>query len=228
MTNFQRARNNMVSQQLSNRGVTDQRVLQAMSVIPREAFVPEGLRERAYYDSPLDIGFNQTISQPFMVAKMAEELAISDSDRILEIGTGCGYQTAILASLADSVYTIEIVPDLAKQAQKNLQILESRKSLTHIFEKVALRRFAVKKISFRCGDGRNGWPEAAPFDGIIVSAAAPGEAPPELISQMAIGAKMLIPLGQDNQKLHRLERTTQNVIQSQELIDVRFVPLVES
>ncbi len=206
----------MVERQLRRRGISDQRVLQAMRVIPRELFVPMRVRDSAYDDTPLDIGWGQTISQPYIVAKMIEALNVADADSVLEVGTGCGYQTALLALLVENVYTIEILPELFELAKSNLKALAKQDEFAGI----------RAKITLRCGDGAMGWPEAGPFDGIVVSAAAPEHAPAALLEQLAPGGRALIPIGTAEQRLYCFERTTGDTILSEELLDVRFVPLV--
>ncbi len=171
-----RARQMMVADQLRSRDIRDERVLAAMAKVPREAFVGEGLRGRAYEDSPLPIGEGQTISQPYMVALMTELLRLSGVEKVLEIGTGSGYQTAILAELADRVFTIERNPKLAQRARKILEEL------------------GYTNILARTGDGTIGWNEFAPYDRIIVTAGAP-DIPHSLINQLAIGGIMVVPVG---------------------------------
>lgn len=198
-------REEMVRYQIAKRGVTDSRVLDAMRKVPRELFVPDGERIRAYRDGPLPIGSGQTISQPYIVAYMTEQLSVGSGDRVLEIGTGCGYQTAVLAELAAHVYTIEIIADLSER---------SRKILTGL---------GYENISYRVGDGSLGWPEQAPFDAIMVTA-APGGIPGELKKQMAEGGRMIIPAGTFAQKIYKLVRTEEGYIE-EPLIGVRFVPM---
>ena len=216
MDNFKLARERMVERQLRRRGISDERVLQALRVIPRELFVPARIRDRAYDDTPLDIGWGQTISQPYIVAKMIEALNVSDGARVLEVGTGCGYQTALLALLVENVYTIEIVPELHELANSNLNVLAELNEFNGLLARIALR----------CGDGAQGWPEAGPFDGVIVSAAAPEDAPVALLDQLAPDGRALIPIGTADQKLYCFTRTVCDTILSEELLDVRFVPLV--
>lgn len=157
-------------------GITDQRVLAAMAKVPRHEFVPEEYLFAAYEDRPLPIGYGQTISQPYIVALMTELLELKENDRVLEIGAGSGYQAAILAELVKSVYTVEIIGELAAQAEKTLRAL------------------GYKNVKFKTGDGYFGWPEESPFDAIIVTA-APEEVPPPLWEQLAEGGRMVIPLG---------------------------------
>jgi len=206
-TDFEAARQQMVERQLAQRGITDERVLQAMRDVPRHRFVPEDVWDMAYRDSPLPIGYGQTISQPYIVAYMTQMLNLSPSDRVLEVGTGSGYQAAILSRLAQQVYTIECLAELAQRAEQ------------------VLREMGYGNIQVRVGDGGYGWPEAAPFDAIIVTAAAP-EIPPPLIAQLAEGAPLVAPIGptgyQDLVRLYRRDNQTH----SEYLTPVAFVPLV--
>jgi protein-L-isoaspartate(D-aspartate) O-methyltransferase len=197
----------MVEQQIRQRGVTDTRVLAAMETIPRERFVPPNARSQAYDDAPLAIGFNQTISQPYIVAYMTEVLDVRDSHRVLEIGTGSAYQAAVLASLAREVWTIEIVPELAASARVSLQDL------------------GLKNVHVRLGDGYNGWPEQAPFDRIIATA-APDEIPAPLIEQLAVGGRLVIPVGSQAgpQWMTVVEKSSTGLVQKR-TIPVQFVPL---
>jgi protein-L-isoaspartate(D-aspartate) O-methyltransferase len=184
------------------------RVLEAMGIVPRHEFVPEEMRRHAYADRPLPIGYGQTISQPFIVAIMTDLLQIAPNDVVLEIGTGSGYQAAVLAHLVRQVYTIEIVPGLARSAAKRLQ------SLGHA------------NVATRLGDGYYGWQEAAPFDGIIVTAAA-SQIPPPLIQQLKSGGRMVIPIGAAFafQHLVLVEMDEQRKVRTRELLPVAFVPL---
>ena len=201
-------RSQMVRFQLRARGISDERVLEAMSFVPRHDFVPPDQVPYAYEDHPLPIGEGQTISQPYIVALMSELLELERGDKVLEIGTGSGYQAAILAELTPNVYTIEIVPSLAQRAE------------------ATLRRLGYDTVMVKAGDGYLGWPEHAPFDGIIVTC-APEEVPEPLAEQLAEGGRMVIPVGPQwtNQTLYvmvkhegRLESTT--------VIPVAFVPMV--
>lgn len=201
----------MVMRQLAGRGIRDQRVLAAMRWAPREWFLPPHLAGDAYHDAPLPIGNGQTISQPYVVALMTERLALKRSHRILEIGTGSGYQTAILAYLAasGSVYTVERLPDLLVEAEERF------------------RRLGLTNIQTRLGDGATGWAEEAPFDRIIVAAAAP-RIPEPLTSQLAPGGRLVIPVGDlSSQELVILERPAsgERLVQHQ-AGGVRFVPLI--
>lgn len=199
----------MVDQQLRSRGVKDERVLEAMARVPRHAFVPAEHQAAAYGDHPLPIGFGQTISQPYIVAFMTEALALQPEDRVLEIGTGSGYQTAVLAELAAEVYSIETVAELARRAASTLATL------------------GYRNVHVRVGDGYRGWPEEAPFSKIIVTA-APEEVPPALVDQLAPGGMMVVPVGpvSGDQELRILHRTPDGVSTVRSL-PVRFVPMVK-
>ncbi len=198
----------MVRDQIKGRGITDSAVIRAMSRVPRHLFVPEKYREAAYSDQPLPIGYRQTISQPYIVAYMTESLQLSEQDRVLEIGTGSGYQTAVLAEIVLKVFTIEIIPGLAHRARELFAVLK------------------YENIVCRIGDGNSGWPEEAPFDAIIVTAAAP-EVPPQLIDQLKIGGRLIIPVGNFFQQLRLLIKTADGVRKIRK-IPVRFVPLKET
>jgi len=200
----------MVETQIKARGISDPRVLKAMETIPRHLFVEEGLVEQAYYDSPLPIGEHQTISQPYIVALMTQALELKGKERVLEIGTGSGYQTAVLAYLADRVFSIERIASLATGARKILEALN------------------FYNVAIRVGDGSYGWREEAPFDGIIVTAAAP-DIPRYLIEQLAVGGKMVVPVGgRDVQTLYRVTRSSENPqeIVKEDLGGCRFVSLI--
>ena len=198
----------MVQKQLLERGIRDPLVLQAMAEVPRELFVPDEWQEYAYEDSPLPIGQDQTISQPYVVAWMIEVLALSPRDCVLEIGTGSGYGAAVLGRIAREVYTIERHKDLAEAAENRLKDL------------------GYAHVHVRQGDGTLGWPEEAPFDGIVVTASGP-QIPRPLAEQLALGGRLVIPIGQtpDSQELIRLRRTGERV-RRESLGAVRFVPLV--
>ena len=202
-------RSDMINSQLRARGISDARVLAAMTKVPRHLFVPEDVRWRAYDDTPLPIGHDQTISQPYIVGYMSEALELRPTDRVLEIGTGSGYQAAILGELAHEVYTIEIVPQLAEQAR------------------AALERSGYRNVHVRQGNGYLGWPEAAPFDRIIVTA-APDQVPQALVDQLAIGGIMVVPVGgvYDDQVMKIIRKTEKGVI-TRETLPVRFVPMVK-
>ena len=197
----------MVERQIRQRGVTDTRVLRAMETIPRERFVPPDAHAQAYEDVPLAIGFNQTISQPYIVAYMTEVLDVRDSHRVLEIGTGSAYQAAVLGRLAREVWTVEIVPELAAAATGQL------------------RNLGLINVHVRLGDGYSGWPEQAPFDRIMVTA-APDEIPDSLIQQLAVGGRLVIPVGSQGgpQWMTVVEKSTNGVVQNR-TIPVQFVPL---
>jgi protein-L-isoaspartate(D-aspartate) O-methyltransferase len=197
----------MVEQQLKPRGIKDDRVLAAMAKVPREEFVPADARAEAYEDGPLPIGYEQTISQPYIVAFMTEQLRPASTDRVLEIGSGSGYQAAILAELVADVYTIEIVEPLAKTAEATLQHL------------------GYKNVHLKVGDGYQGWPKEAPFDAIIVTC-APDKVPQPLVDQLKDGGRMVIPVGERvAQQLYLLERKNGQLKESVTL-PVRFVPMV--
>lgn len=203
---YEQARRNMVEYQIKARGIKDKRVLSAMLKVPRHLFVPEEMRDMAYRDEPLPIGYGQTISQPYIVAYMTEALKLRPEDKVLEIGTGSGYQTAILAELVRDVYTIEIIPELSERAQETLKNL------------------GYTNIEFLIGDGSKGWPEKAPFDAILVSA-APAEVPPALVEQLQINGRLVIPVGTDSQELVLIKKTKKG-LEKTRLIGVRFVPLI--
>lgn len=196
----------MVEKQIAARGIRDKRVLDAMAKVPRHLFVPPGEVDAAYDDTPLPIGYNQTISQPYIVALMTESLRLEPGDKVLEIGTGSGYQAAVLAELADSVFTMEIVEPLGLSARERLESL------------------GYKNVKVRIGDGFKGWPEEAPFDAIIVTA-APETIPAALVSQLADGGRMVIPVGKYLQDLMLVERRGGRVTK-RSLASVRFVPMV--
>ena len=204
---FTAQRQRMIEQQLKPRGIKDERVLSAMAKVPREEFVPGEGRLDAYQDGPLAIGNNQTISQPYIVAFMTEQLRPKPSDRVLEIGSGSGYQAAILAELVSDVYTIEIVGSLAKSADATLQ------------------RLGYKNVHIRVGDGYKGWLEEAPFDAVIVTC-APEKVPQPLVDQLKDGGRMVIPVGERfAQQLYLLEKKNGQLKESVTL-PVRFVPML--
>ncbi len=200
------ARENMVVSQIEERGVRDERVLAAMRRVERHKFVPEQLRYLAYADSPLPIGEGQTISQPYIVALMTELLELKGSEKVLEIGTGSGYQAAVLAELCAHVYTIEILEPLATEAKKLLEEL------------------GYTNITVKCGDGFLGWEEYAPFDAIIVTC-APFEVPQPLVEQLKEGARLVIPVGSIYQELKVIEKNNGKII-TKDIIPVRFVPML--
>jgi protein-L-isoaspartate(D-aspartate) O-methyltransferase len=198
-------RQRMVDQQILARGIENAAVLEAMRRVPRHLFVPDPERSAAYADSPRSIGFAQTISQPYIVGFMSEALEVGKTDRVLEIGTGSGYQAAILAELAREVFTIEIVPELAERARLTLQQL------------------GYKNVQVRAGNGYAGWPEQAPFDRIMVTA-APDEVPPALVEQLKVGGLMAIPVGTGEQTLQVMRRTPSGMT-TLKTLPVRFVPM---
>ena len=206
VSEFAAQRQRMVERQLKARGIKDERVLAAMGKVPREEFVPQELHAVSYDDGPLPIGYDQTISQPYIVAFMTEELRLKPSDRVLEIGTGSGYQAAILAELVSEIYSVEIVEPLARAAKATLQ------------------RLAYKNVHVKVSDGYKGWPEAAPFDAIIVTC-APNKVPQPLIDQLKDGGRMIIPVGERfAQQLYLLEKKNGQLKESATL-PVRFVPM---
>jgi protein-L-isoaspartate(D-aspartate) O-methyltransferase len=202
---YSAARGNMVDNQIARRGVNDAKVLEAMRLVPRHLFVPDSARAEAYDDRPLSIGEGQTISQPYIVALMTETLNLTGKERVLEIGTGSGYQAAVLSKLVADVYTIEILKPLGEQAQRTLADL------------------GYKNVHVRIGDGYKGWPEAAPFDAIIVTA-APEHIPEPLKDQLKIGGRMIIPVGAFVQDLILLTKTPDGFTKKN-LAPVRFVPM---
>ena len=203
---FAAQRERMVKEQIVARGVEDERVLAALRKVARDEFVPEDWRSASYDDKPLPIGHDQTISQPYVVAVMTEQLRSKPTDRVLEIGTGSGYQAAILGELVADVYTIEIVEPLGKAAE------------------VTLQRLGYKNVHVKVGDGYKGWPENAPFDSIIVTC-APDHVPQPLVDQLKEGGRMVIPVGPPlAQELYVVEKTKGQLRQAA-LLDVRFVPM---
>ena len=204
-------RNNVVPPligQLIRQGIRDERVLAAMANVPREAFVDEAFAHQAWENMALPIGFGQTISQPYIVARMTEQLLMGSPNSVLEIGTGSGYQTAVLAQLVNHVYTVERIKTLQYQAKRRLQHLD------------------LHNVSTRHGDGWAGWPTKAPFDAIIVTAAAP-VVPEALVQQLKVGGRLIIPVGESRseQQLLLIEKTSTRV-RTERLEAVRFVPLV--
>ncbi len=197
-----------LARDLRRMGIRDDRVLEAMAATPRRRFVPEDFQSRADGDHPLPIGFGQTISQPFMVAWMTELLELSGTERVLEVGTGSGYQAAILARLCARVYTVELLTALSERAR------------------AILAQLGIENVSLRQGDGALGWPEEAPFDRVIVTAAAI-RTPPALLDQLRPGGRMVIPIGaeHDVQYVHLLTRDASGAVFDRELLAVRFVPL---
>ena len=201
----QSERDHMVKEQLLARGISDQSVIQAMREVPRHEFVLADDSAEAYDDHPLPIGYGQTISQPYVVAYMTEALHVKKRERVLEIGTGSGYQAAILANLGAEVFTIEIIEELAERARQTFH------------------RLGVPHVTSRAGDGYQGWPEEAPFDAIILTA-APEHVPQPLMDQLALGGRMILPLGKTLQRLIILTKTSTG-IQRNELLPVAFVPM---
>ena len=208
--NFDHLRKLMIKNQLQSRGIRDDAVLKVMRSVERHNFVPENYRDRAYSDGPLPIGHGQTISQPYIVAFMTEQLQVSSQHKVLEIGTGSGYQAAILGELAKHVFTIEIIPELAEGA-KNI-----------------LNHLSYKNITVRAGDGYKGWPEEAPFERIMVTA-APAEVPQTLVDQLAPGGRMILPVGAQFlvQYLWVIEKDYQGTVTKEKILPVRFVPMVK-
>jgi len=207
---FERARLAMVAGQIASRGVEDPRVLDAMRAVPRHEFVPPGIREDAYGDSPLPIGHGQTISQPYIVALMTELARPSPSDRALEVGTGSGYQAAVLSRLVAHVFSVELVDPLAQSAS------------------AVLRRLGYSNVTVRSGDGYLGWPDEAPFDIILVTA-APEQVPAALVAQLKPGGRLIVPVGRvwDVQDLQLIEKDAAGRVKTRSIIPVRFVPLVK-
>lgn len=202
---YERLRLAMVKRQIEARGVADTRVLAAMRQVPRHEFVPESWRDSAYEDRPLPIGHSQTISQPFIVAAMTELARIEPGSRVLEVGTGSGYQAAVVHEVAGSVYTIEIIEPLVKRASETLE------------------RLGYTAAEVRHGDGYRGWPEAAPFDAILVTA-APAEVPQPLLDQLVMGGRLVIPVGDWYQQLE-VHTKTPDGIAVERVFPVRFVPM---
>jgi protein-L-isoaspartate(D-aspartate) O-methyltransferase len=207
MTNPDRARLNMVEGQLVSRGITDPRVLDAMRKVPRHLFLDEALGDRAYDDSALPIGEKQTISQPYIVALMTQALALQSTDKVLEIGTGSGYQTALLAELASRVYSIERVKSLAMQARERLD------------------RFGYQNVTIRNSDGTYGWGDAAPFDAILVAAGSPS-IPSMLVEQLREGGRLVIPVGDRNTQVLQLGLKERGKLAVSVLGDCVFVPFI--
>jgi protein-L-isoaspartate(D-aspartate) O-methyltransferase len=198
-------RNRMVAEQIVARGVKDPLVLAAMRTVPRHEFVPDDLRNVAYRDTPLPIGDDQTISQPYIVALMTEALGLEGGERVLEVGAGSGYQAALLDEIARTVYTIEILADLAERTRATLD------------------RIGYTDIRVRAGDGYRGWPEEAPFDAIVVTA-APDHVPRPLLDQLKIGGRLVLPVGKNRQQLQVWTRAERG-FDTRNLIPVQFVPM---
>ena len=203
-------RMNMIETQIKKRGITDQTILDAMKKVNRHEYVQENFERLAYLDRPVPIGFGQTISQPYIVAFMSHKLNVASHHKVLEIGTGSGYQAAVLAELSDHVYTIEIIPELAKRAEK------------------VLKKNDYDNITIRIGDGYKGWPEHAPFDRIMVTA-APKEIPEKLVEQLAPGGIMVLPVGETvmMQYLWLITKDNDGQIEKEKILPVRFVPMVK-
>ena len=204
-TDRQAERHRLVDQDIVPSGITNAAVLAAMRHVPRHRFVPEEFSVMAYEDRPLSIGFDQTVSQPSLVAYMVQALALRGDEKVLEIGTGSGYETAVLAEIAAEVFTIEIIEPLATRARETLEVL------------------GYRNITLRVGDGYLGWPKEAPFDAIVVTA-APGRIPPPLLEQLRLGGRLIIPVGTSFQELI-LVRRTDDGYEHTELLPVRFVPM---
>jgi len=202
---FKKERSRMVEQQIRARGVKDKRVLEVMARVPRHRFVPPSHVHLAYEDHPLPIGLGQTISQPYIVAYMTEAAEVSQGEKVLEIGTGSGYQAAVLGELAKEVYTIEIIPELAERARQTLNEL------------------GYKNIHVKTGNGYEGWAEHAPYDAVVVTA-APDQIPQALVDQLAVNGKMVIPVGTSNQEMVVMTKTPDGPIEKRTM-RVRFVPM---
>lgn len=208
MINLDIARRRMVENQIVARGITDRRVIEAMLKVPRHIFVEEAMSAQAYSDSSLPIGEKQTISQPYMVALMSEMLQLAGKEKVLELGTGSGYQAAILAELADRVYTVERIRPLALRARK------------------ALDSLGYLNVNLKIGDGTDGWASEAPFDAILVTAGAP-DVPMHLIDQLAVGGKLVIPVGgQSEQTLVKITKGENGAVSREDSIGCRFVKLI--
>jgi protein-L-isoaspartate(D-aspartate) O-methyltransferase len=197
----------MVDEQIVARGITDPAVLAALGDVPRHLLVPLEARPEAYDDHPLDLGWGQTISQPYIVALMTERLQVAPGQRVLEIGTGSGYQAALLDRLGAAVFSLELVPPLAERAT------------------AVLARLAYDRVRVRCADGYLGWPEEAPFDRVVLTAAPP-ELPPALLAQLAPGGRLVAPVGTDLQRLVLVERAADGTLSTSHVEWVRFVPMV--
>jgi protein-L-isoaspartate(D-aspartate) O-methyltransferase len=203
---FARERENMVSVQIAGRGIVDERILKAMRTIPRHLFVPQENQQNAYEDFPLPIGYQQTISQPYIVAFMTNILDLQGNEQVLEVGTGSGYQAAVLSLLVKKVHTLERIPELADRARQTLQVL------------------GIKNVEVHVGDGSLGWPQDAPYQAILVTAAAPA-APQALLDQLESGGRMIIPVGGQFQQVLELWRKETEGLKSESILPVAFVPL---
>ena len=206
---YQLLRQAMIENQIIDRGVSDERVIKAMNDVPRHLFVKESLRDLAYADGPLPIGYNQTISQPYIVAYMTEILQPDTHHIVLEVGTGSGYQAAILSKLVNHVYSIEIIPELGKEAANRLD------------------KLGYDNVTVKIGDGYNGWEEHSPFDRIIVTA-APEQIPKKLVDQLKSGGLMVLPVGKTSfgQDMRVVKKDKTGQVTTQETIPVRFVPMI--
>lgn len=208
MSDFAVARRRMVEKQIRARGIHDERVIDAMLKVPRHKFVEEALTSQAYSDYPLPIGERQTISQPFMVAAMSQALMLQGNEKVLEVGTGSGYQAAVLSLLAYQVFSLERIPALARRAR------------------LVLNKNGFSKVNIRLTDGTYGWEEEAPFDAIIVTAGAP-DIPETYLAQLAVGGRLVIPVGdRSSQILKRVTKFSEGDCRVERLMDCRFVPLV--
>ncbi len=208
MSDFAIARRRMVEKQVQARGITDVRVIDAMLKVPRHKFVEAALASQAYSDYPLPIGERQTISQPYIVAAMSEALQLKGDEKVLEVGSGSGYQAAILALLADQVFSVERIPALARRAR------------------LVLNQNGFSKVNIRLTDGTYGWEEEAPFEGILITAGAP-EIPDSYIKQLAVGGRLVIPVGdRGSQILKRVTKLSEGDCRVENLLDCRFVPLI--
>jgi protein-L-isoaspartate(D-aspartate) O-methyltransferase len=206
---FAAERETMIAEQLEGRGIRSASVLRAMRKVPRHEFVPPALRHEAYADRPLPIGYDQTISQPYIVALMTQLLELKGNEKVLEIGTGSGYQAAVLAELTKAVYSIEIVEPLGRRAQE------------------VLKRLGYRNVRVRIGDGYKGWPEHAPFDAVIVTC-SPEDVPPALVEQLREGGTIVIPVGRwPDQTLYRLKKRGRS-LEREAITPVSFVPMVRS
>ncbi len=205
---YEHERRRMVQEQLASRDISDARVLAAMAVVPRHRFVPEAMRAHAYSDSPLPIACDQTISQPYVVAAMTQLARVQPGSRVLEVGTGSGYQAAVLAELGAEVWSIEIHAELSAVAEEVLRDLG----------------YGEGRVHLRVGDGWAGWPEAAPFDAIVVTAAPPF-VPPALVAQLRDGGRLVIPVGVADQELRVVTRVHDGQVREESVFPVRFVPM---
>ena len=196
----------MVKTQLMNRDISDKSVLDAMGTVPRHLFIPPDLINEAYNDHPLPIGHQQTISQPYIVALMTQALELTRISKVLEIGTGCGYQTAILASIVETVYSVEIIPELTEIARNNL------------------KNIGIKNVQLKVCDGYDGWLDEAPFDRIIITAAPP-KIPPRLINQLTTNGIMVVPVGSMIQNLLWIKKRSDDTLHKRNITAVRFVPM---